>query len=192
MTKPKLILSILLLSASLSILWAELMPSPQYSDLTEQQTTLPDGYMMDIVVRHYDQGGQLRQQLQAKLATHTPYGNVIHYDHPQITLLSTTGNNWQLSADGGASKQGKEIIELEKQVRLFRPGSQHNPETLATTNKLTANTDLKTLSTHDTVRIEQPNLVITGTGLQGDLKSGELHTLSNTKTTFKRRQHASL
>lgn len=171
----------------LAVLWWIYMPSHQPNPSLSFQKDLPDSYMTEVTVLKFDDQGVLRQQLQAKRATHLPAHNQIHYDHPIITWFGHNGNHWQLSANHGANREGREVIDLWDAVRLHRDGGAGSPETTASTSALSANSDKLIIDTDKPVRIEQPNLLITGVGLHGDLQTGELRTIKNTQTTFSRR-----
>lgn len=181
----KIVYIIALSTIAIAGLWLYYMPSETNTPTVAQTLHLPDRYMNDVIFSNYDNDGKLKQQISVYKAKHYAQGNLMQYMQPILVFYSESGGNWKLTAKKGLSRSGFKFLELEQDVVLHRDGSDNNAEITAKTSKLSAQTDQGIVSTHEAVTITQPGVVISGLGLEGTLKTGNLHTLANTKTDIR-------
>lgn len=161
------------------------MPSGSNIPPIAQTLHLPDRYMSDVTFSNFDDEGKLKQKIKVHEAKHYAQGNLMQYINPTLVFYSDSGGDWKLTAKKGLSRSGFKFLELNNNVILHRDSSENNPEITAKTSKLSAETKLGIVSTKEAVTITQPGITINGMGLEGTLKTGNLHTLSNTKTNIR-------
>ena len=177
--------TITLSTIAITGLWLYYMPSTNKTPSIAQTLHLPDRYMKDVTFSNFDNNGKLKQKITVHKAKHYKQGNLMQYMDPILVFYSENGGNWKLTAKKGLSRSGFNFLELEQDVVLHRDSSDSNSEITAKTSKLSAQTKLGIVSTKEAVTITQPGIVISGMGLEGTLKTGNLHTLSNTKTDIR-------
>lgn len=167
-------------------LWWKYMPNhnDDPSSSTHASNQIPDSFMDQITYYEFNQNGKLQKMITSNHAIHYEKNNRIDYKNPYITVYSKDGGNWKIKSDKGTSLDGTKIIELIDHVQVHRDASNKNSETTATTSLLKAYPKKNLLQTDRPVKIKQPHLLITGVGMKGDLKTGELRTLTQTKTIY--------
>ncbi|MCB1828560.1 MAG: LPS export ABC transporter periplasmic protein LptC [Coxiellaceae bacterium] len=167
----------------LALLWSIYIPSIHHASKTHNPKHT-DSYMSGITFFNFDDAGRLTHKITASSANHYPENNRIEYFEPQVIYYNTTGGDWLLRADKGYSIKGKHFVELHDNVKLHRENSDRNPETNLMTDQLIADTSQQILTSEKPVTLQQPHIIITGIGLYGNMKTGIIKTLTNTKTTY--------
>lgn len=187
MKNSKYLIITVVFTLALASLWQKYLDRDMLLSTTHAKTAnlqAPDSYMDNITFYQFNEQGKLQQKITSPRAIHFKHHNRLAYEQPHITVYSHSGGDWQIQAAHGMSFEGTHTIEFIHHVVVKRKASKHNPTITATTEHLKAYPRRNTVSTQEPITIKQPHLTITGIGLKGNLTTGELKTLTHTKTTY--------
>jgi lipopolysaccharide export system protein LptC len=150
--------------------------------------TPPDAYMLDVVYMRTNDQGYREVVMRSPHVIHYNEHNTSDFQMPNITIFNKR-QNWLITAQTGHSVNGTEIVYLNDNVQIHQQPTDNSPTTLFKTAELTIFPKQNRISTEQSVLIEQPGVTITGEGLKGDLTTGNIKLLSNTRGRYDPKQH---
>jgi lipopolysaccharide export system protein LptC len=186
--RKTLLLNFILFSAILGSIIAirQLIQEPT-TQITLGNTS-PDAYMLNVVYMQTNDQGFREVVMRSPHVTHYNEHNTSDFQMPNIIIFNKR-QNWLITAQTGHSVNGTEIVYLNDNVQIHQQPTDNSPTTLFKTAKLTIFPKRNRVSTEQSVLIEQPGVTITGKGLKGDLTTGNIKLLSNTRGRYDPQQH---
>jgi lipopolysaccharide export system protein LptC len=150
----------------------------------------PHTFITDVEVRHYDQEGQLRYQMNTPLIrsfqpqTKASAEDYSLFQTPVFVLVNDPKKpGWFVTSQEGRLDSNNEWFTLYKEV-VARQTSEKHGETTITTSDLRLNTREQFADTSKTVTMRAAKSQITGTGMHVDMKRDHIQLLSNVKGTY--------
>lgn len=160
-------LSILMALAALTF-WLRYVT--EFPDLRRDGKTRhdPDFIATDAVLRKLDPNGQLKYTLKAAEIRHYPDDDSTDLIKPNFVNLTPGKPPLTMSADRGHATQDKEQVDLEGNVRIYRPPNEKYEELTASMPQLTVFPDDEKAFTRSPVYITQGRSWLKGVGMQVD------------------------
>lgn len=149
----------------------------------ESKNNSPDSYLVDAIYHRMDKDGKEFALLRAESVEHLPVKNLTKLEKP-ILVIHNDDDIWRLSAKQAQSKNEFDSVLLSQNVEITRTESNDKLSLKATTDSLLVYPHLQLVETDKTVTIEQPGLKISGHGLLGNLKHGNLKLLKHMQSTI--------
>lgn len=155
------------------------------SDLsaTKDNPNTPDAYMMNVTYLTTNDQGQRDIIVFSPHVDHYQVGDRNHFQQPVIKL-SKDDQQWIITSKEAKSFNGTNRLVLNKHVVVQQLPSKNKQGTTLLTESLTAFPKQDLVTTQQRVTIKQPGLNITGVGMKGDLKNGNIQLLSQTKGQY--------
>jgi lipopolysaccharide export system protein LptC len=151
--------------------------------LTKDNPHTPDAYMMNVTYFTTDDQGQQDVSVFSPHVTHYQEGDSATLQHP-IIKLHKNSQQWIVTSQEAKSFNGSTRLVLNKNVVVKQLASSQKAGTTLLTESLTAFPKQDLVTTKEKVTIQQPGLNITGVGMKGDLKNGNIQLLSQTKGQY--------
>lgn len=149
----------------------------------ESKNYSPDSYLVNARYHHMDNDGKEFALLKAERVEHFPARNSTKLEKP-ILVIHNDEDSWHLSAKQAESNNEFDSVLLSQNVEITRTESNDKISLKATTDSLLVHPHLQLVETDKTVTIEQPGLKISGHGLLGNLKHGNLKLLKHMQSTI--------
>lgn len=150
---------------------------------TPHPSSNPDTYLMDATYHRMDKNGRQYTQLKAEYVQHTPHQNTTRLHNP-ILDIQNEENHWHIRAAHARSENELESIYLWKHVVIERDETSMDTSLTATTESLLVFPHNQLVETNNAVTIERPGLKVSGKGLLGNLKHGNLKILKHLQSTI--------
>ncbi len=147
------------------------------------KNTYPDSYLVDATYHRMDKTGKEFVLIKAENVQHFPLKNMTLLENPTL-IIHNDDDIWRLKALHAQSKNEFDMINLSQQVEITRDESSAKFWLKASTDSLVVQPHLQLVETDKTVTIEQPGLKISGHGLLGNLKDGNLKLLKHMQSTI--------
>lgn len=164
----------------LSILAVKQLMLSSNTPVAKDNPNTPDFYMKNVTYLRTNDNGL------KDILVFSPY--VTHYQVQDSAVIRTpiiklykNDQEWTATSQEAKSYNGTMRFDLLKNVVVKQSASKDKAATTLFTESLTAFPKKDLVTTQEKVTIEQPGLNITGVGMKGDLKSGNLELLSQTK-----------
>jgi LPS export ABC transporter protein LptC len=148
--------------------------------ITKDNPHTPDSYMVNVSYLRTNEQGTRDILVFSPFVTHYQTQDSSILKAPIIKLFKNE-QQWIATSDEAKSYNGSLRFELLKNVKVCQLASKDKAQTTLLTESLTAYPKQNLVTTQDRVTIQQPGLTITGIGLKGDLKNGNIQLLSQTK-----------
>lgn len=145
--------------------------------------SFPDSYIVDAIYHRMDNEGQEFALLNADYVEHIPKKNMTTLEKPYL-VIHNEENVWRLRANHAQSENEFDSIYLSQNVEISRDETSDKSSLKASTESLLVHPRLQLVETDKTVTIEQPGLKISGHGLLGNLKNGNLKLLKHMQSTL--------
>lgn len=160
-------LSILLALTALTfwLRYATEFPEPRRDGKTRHD---PDFIATNTVLRKLDQNGELKYTLKAAEVRHFPDDDSTDLLKPDVVYMTPRKPPLTMSADHGHATQDREQVDLEGNVRIFRPAAGQYEELTATMPQLTVLPDEEKAYTRSPVHITQGKSWVKGIGMKVD------------------------
>lgn len=118
----------------------------------------------------FDERGAFAFAVEApRLARHSWLGS-FDVEEPSFRIRDASGQDWSATARRAHVEGDGKTISLTEDVRLDRPRSPARPPVSIRSEELTARVDTSLVTSNAAVTIVQPGSILTGTGLDADLK----------------------
>lgn len=143
----------------------------------------PDSYMVDAKYYKMDKQGKLYTTLTAEYVQHTPHQNTTRLHKPSLEIQSAE-NHWIIHSEHARSENELNSIYLWKNVCIERVKSDSAVPITAKTESLLVFPHDELVETNNIVTIQQPGLEVSGKGLLGNLKHGNLKILNHLQSTI--------
>lgn len=136
--------------------------------------------MVNVTYLRTNDTGSRDIQVFSPHVIHFQKGDSAVIQRPLIRLFKNE-QEWVVTSKEATSFDGAARFELHKDVIVKQLPSGDKAATTLLTESLIAFPKDDLVTTTDRVTIEQPGLNITGIGMKGDLKNGNIQLLSQTK-----------
>ena len=118
----------------------------------------------------FDERGAFAFTVEApRLVRHSWLGS-FDVEAPRFRIRDASGEDWSASAKRGHVSGDGNVLTLGEDVRLDRPRSAARPPVSIRSEELTARIDANLVTSDAAVTIVQPGSILSGTGLDADLK----------------------
>jgi lipopolysaccharide export system protein LptC len=145
---------------------------------------VPQLYMDNFEINYIDQEGLLKYIFIAPYLVQLPGQEGTRVRHPKMDIFENGRTRiWLLQAEKGWISPDNDIIRLET-VKATRPPSSGEYPMVLTTSHLTLYPDEDFAETAEPVRMESPQVTITGTGLEAYLDEQRLNLLSDVQSHY--------
>lgn len=140
----------------------------------------PDYYMLNVTYMRTNDLGRKDILVFSPVVHHFQEQDRAEIQTPIIKLYK---KDQEVIATSKRAKSfnGTERFELYEDVVVRQTATQDKPESVMLTESLTAFPKKDLVTTNEKVTIKQPGLDVTGIGMKGDLKNGNIQLLSQTK-----------
>lgn len=152
---------------------------PAQDDLSRTDYVLHDFEMVSLGV-----DGRERITLRAPRLSRRTDDESLDIVDPTFLLPDSEGHHWELRARSGWVSDDGDRLVLHGGVEASSPADGPQPATRIATETLTVLPDRHLAQTVAPVRLSQPGLVMTGTGMELDTASRHLRLLSQVKTRY--------
>jgi len=184
MLNSRFILFTLVLSAF--ALWFVFQQTSQKSTSSTSSSLQTSGYSWQLFNSITWQVDKTQNQADSIIQADTLFYNETEgrtdFTQPKITLIQP-GENLYIQSETGHSVND-DHIEFNGNVVMLQIDKTQQNKTL-TTQHITYNPNTQLISSDQLVKISQPNLQMTGTGLRADLKNNQYQLLSDVKGEYR-------
>ena len=143
-----------------------------------------DYVLMDFRMVALDKQGQEQVTLEAPRLSRQPGDESLDIHTPTFLLPDGQGHHWTLSADSGWVSPEADELRLTGNVEGRSPDQGSLPDTRINTDSLAVLPDQNLARTDAPVRLSQPRLTQTGTGMELDTATRNLRLLSQVTTRY--------
>lgn len=169
---------VLFLAAASTLWWLDTArePEPEREPRVEAER-LPDYYFVDFRIERYLGDGPPRQILRGERLDHYPDTDVAAIAQPDVDYRPVGAPRWQIRGDHGTLHRPNDTLELEDDVRLYRPPAADVREATLLTPYLRYDMTAEIALTEQSVRMLSPGTRIDAVGMTAWLESErvELH-----------------
>jgi lipopolysaccharide export system protein LptC len=130
----------------------------------------PDSYAEGLVIRAYDDQGELRQRLLSQSMRYFEDTGITELRRPIFRQYTHRGSPWTMQADQGFIRRIEGSLYLPGPVVIDRPGSTESAPLHIITRELTLFFDDSFATTKASVRIESDEQWMTATGMEAWFK----------------------
>lgn len=164
----------------LSILAVKQLMLNNNAPVAKDNPNTPDYYMKNVTYLSTNDQGLKDILVFSPYVTHFQVQDSAIIRTPIIKLYKND-QEWIATSQEARSFNGTTRFDLLKNVVVKQSASNNKAATTLLTEALTAFPKKDLVTTQEKVTIQQPGLNITGVGMKGDLKNGNLELLSQTK-----------
>lgn len=183
MQKISVLTLLFLFAIVISIVAIKQFMTDSTQSYSQKEDQRPDTYLIKANYLSTNEAGDCNFKMSSVKVLHYQYKDSALITKPHIIVFNNA-HQWVINSDIGKSVNRAETFYLENNVRVKQLASKNNPETLLMTEALTV-FPKKNLATSDRfVTIEQPGLKINAIGLRGNLDTGSIELLSNTRGKY--------
>lgn len=144
----------------------------------------PDAIADNIVVRRFDETGQVKYRLIAPYLVHFPDDDTSEATSPTLISYRPGMPTVSITADHAKVTANGEVAHLRDNVRVTRAATGNRPELVATTDTLTAHTEEGYAVTDSPVKITQGPSWVTGVGARIDTNASTFVLQSQVRGTY--------
>ena len=182
--RPALWFPLVLLAALAALTtWLDFEVRSSMTEAADRDRHDPDTILHDFSTRQTGKSGALESILQAKTLRHFMNDGSTEMEAPQIEHRDAKGNILNVRSDAGRASGDHKTLEFEGRVILRQGGAAKWPATLET-GYLKVLPDRRFASTDREVRIKSPNTLITGHGLDFDMRARTYKLRSRVKVIY--------
>jgi lipopolysaccharide export system protein LptC len=185
MTGKNVILSSALL-ITLSLSWWLVNASfiQNHMALPANSPSTPDGFMTEANYTHFDENGDIQNQIYSPKVTHYSENDTSFLTKPSLVMHTLDHQTWIITAENGSSTHGTKEILLKDNVKVERIKVLQNTTSTLTTDLLRAYPDTNLAETDQPVTIIQPGSIVKSIGMTANLKTGDINLLSQAQGVF--------
>ncbi len=156
-----------------------------FNEQQEQAAAGSDYYMEGVSSLHFDRDGALTHELHAPRIEHDPKLSQIRMNAPRVMVHNAEGEPWQMSANSAIGDDDQSLFTLSGDVQL-KHGHGFTPNMTMTTTELQLDLKNDKAHTEHMVHFVGPHGDIVGRGLDADLNAQVLHLLHEVKGRYAR------
>lgn len=146
--------------------------------------TMPDAIADQLVVRQYNEQGQLINLLEAPRLKHRQKDDAHWLEQPRIVVSETDQPQWEIQAQLAHAIHGGEKIILSKEVVVHQQAGLKTPASTFKTDKIIYFPKTKKAMTDLPVVFEQPGTVVHSTGMVADLAEKRVKLLHKARGSY--------
>ncbi|MGD8484588.1 MAG: LPS export ABC transporter periplasmic protein LptC [Thioalkalispiraceae bacterium] len=184
MTRRYYIFILVLLFAIIALSERYLPTFEALSLKAKPQTTASDFFLENTTSTVMTHSGKPDYIVNAKRMTHFPDRDIVELKKVNFQLKRNQHANWSADAELGIIEKRDNIIHLEGNVILQRPGAENIEAIKLTTPELHIYSKQDYAETEAPVKIDSGNNQITAVGMRLYLKEGRIEFLSTTRGTY--------
>ena len=149
-----------------------------------QQNKIMDGFVINAHFTEYDETGKVKASIKAIKATHFQPSGTSYFSKPIIKTYSDDRTPWHIESDNGTANSSLSKIILTGHVIVHELPTKNQPGCTITSSKLILFPNEQRGTTDQPVVLSRPGLVIHGTGLIANFKTGKYQLLSQSKIIY--------
>lgn len=143
-----------------------------------------DASGLGIRVKQFDKQGKLAREFTTPKVIHYPEHNTSVFIKPHLIVHRPDQPVWTISAKRGKAIEGNKQVDLVGQVSIQQAADNKNPATDIHTSELHFFPSKQLATTSKLIRMHQPGIMISATGMRAHLDSHHIELLSNTKAVY--------
>ncbi len=178
-------LTLLTVLASLTF-WLQSTMEPDRAPSDSQARHDPDAIAENVVIRRFDEYGQLRYRLSTPYMAHYPDDDTSQLRQPLLLSFRPNAPTLTLRADRALVSGKGETVRLHENVQLTRAAQGNKPPLIARMPELTIYPEQGLANTRSPVHITQGNSWLKGIGMQVDQNAATFVLLSNVQGAYLR------
>lgn len=145
----------------------------------------PDAFMQNFVSKQFRTDGTLKELMTATKLVHYSENDAAKFENCTIKLFDqNSALSWSVSANGGSSESGANLINLWGNVAFYHPATLDSKETRINTERAEIYLQEKYFESDVAVTFMQPNFIAKATGANVDLDKQVLNLLADVKETY--------
>ncbi|OUS31713.1 LPS export ABC transporter periplasmic protein LptC [Gammaproteobacteria bacterium 45_16_T64] len=172
----------LLLTALLLRWFTDYRPSSDSPSMSA--SLLPDAIVTGLQQQNYDSSGLPSYSLSADQATHFSEKGITQLKSPNLLLFEDGTPTWHAVALNGLTANNGDIIELRGSVTIQQDADAYAVPVVLKTNSLRLSPKKEYAETHEPVTIHQGTGITRATGMQVNIRDGEIILLSKVKSRY--------
>ena len=182
---------IILLMAGLTLFSAHtihVMRAERLADEQKAATAVPsqlDFYLEQASLLQYDRQGLLTRKITAPLIKHYEEGDRFHMVRPTFTFFVPQEQPWVVTALQAKSRQGRQVVDLQQQVRITRERGPASSRVQVETEQLQVDVDQRRATTQQAVSFLEDANLMQGVGATIDFKQGLIKLASKIRIWYK-------
>jgi lipopolysaccharide export system protein LptC len=145
---------------------------------------LPDAFMEDVVAIVMDKQGKPLLKIVTPKMAYFSTKDSSHLIDPVLTIYRKSPQPWFITSKFAETSYGIDNLDFSEDVTIHHSADQQSPATLIKTPKLRVNLNEQTAETKEPITLTQPNLIVTATGMQADINSGDIKLLSEARGEY--------
>lgn len=173
----------LLLIAALLKWYTDYAPASSDSD-PMSASLLPDTIVNGLIQQSFNDDGQLAYKTHAKHAYQFEDKGITQLDELSVTIFKNGQPDWQARALSGLTVDNGDVIELKGDVVIQQDKEAYNEPTQFSTTRLMLSPKKEYAETQEPVTIHQGTSITHSTGMNVDIRAGEITLLSNVKSRY--------
>lgn len=183
-----IIIGIIFCAAAL-LIWRPFDDADQLEQDTGYRQIQPDFTATGLIVRVYDEHGELAHQIAAEEMTHySPIGLTELMTPTYILQLNQGKDIWQVTAEQGSFYADNSLV-LERNIKMTSLTAAEFIERIET-SYLTIDTEADVVTTEQPVLIIGPDFTARGEGLRADLRAQTVEMIKHVETIYTGRRSA--
>lgn len=151
---------------------------------TVPTSLLPDAIVTNLQQQTYADDGQPSYSMSAGRASQFTEKNITQLTDLHVILFSSGTPSWHLDAHSGLSVDNGDIIELMGDVSIKQDAERYTLPITLLTHSLRLSPKKEYAETHEPVTILQGTGLTQATGMQVNIKEGEIVLLSEVKSRY--------
>ena len=159
--------------------------APQSRDINPMSSNrLPDTIVNGLVQKSFNEDGQIAYKTLAKHAYQFEEKGITQLDELSVTMFKNGQPAWRAHALSGVTVDDGEMIELTGNVIIKQDENTHKNPTKFSTTRLLLSPKKEYAETLEPVTIYQGASITYSTGMNVDIRAGEITLLSNVKSRY--------
>lgn len=130
----------------------------------------------------YSKKGKLKLSVVSSQVNH--FSPLTQFTRPTVFLHTTSGKQWRIKSDSAQTNNNGKTIVLTGHIVIDEMSQKDALLTRITTTQLTLHPSLSQAHTNAYVTISKKNMVLTGTGLDANLKTGKYKIKKNARGRY--------
>ncbi len=184
MIRRNAFITLLFIFACVASWWIVHQSTNNYANLKKAPDNTPDFYMTDVNYISTNKQGKVNMRFTTPKLVHFKIQNRAQYISPKFELITKSNQKWFISSKKGTSKDGINILNLTGNVNIHQPAGPKNSPFTLTTSQMTFYPQKETMHTEKPVTMIQPGTRVNATGLNANLKTGEIKLLSRARGVY--------
>jgi lipopolysaccharide export system protein LptC len=150
-----------------------------------KDTKIPDSFMENVTTYLMDKTGKPQYEIEAGYVAHFPHDDHSDFTSPHVIFHSPNGEQWELSAEHGASMHGTDQIVLHGEVVMNRKqANSKNADLKIKTSELLINPASSYAETDQIITLTSGESTLQANGIRAYFDQERVELLSKVKGVY--------